>query len=151
GLTLYNPQVDFDYLNGSPAGAGNQADFAVTQSFDFPTAYRKKKQLADEQMEQANFQLMSTRQDILLEAKLLCFELVYRNKFQIEIIKRKQDTEKWLADFQMRLDKGEGNILDVNKARLQLIEINAGFQENISEINQLNQKLTELNGGHLIV
>lgn len=150
GLTPYNPKVDYDYLNGSPVGAGNQTDFAVTQSFDFPTAYRKKKQLSNEQIEQAEFQLISTRQDILLEAKLICIELVYRNKFQAEIIKRKQNTEKWLADFQTRLDKGEGNILDVNKARLQLIEINASFQENTSAINQLNQKLTDLNGGNLI-
>lgn len=150
GLTPYNPKVDYDYLNGSPVGAGNQTDFAITQSFDFPTAYSKKKQLSNEQIEQAEFQLISTKQDILLEAKLICIELVYRNKFQAGIIKRKQNSEKWLADFQTRLDKGEGNILDVNKAKLQLIEINARFQENTSATNQLNQKLTELNGGNSI-
>ncbi|MBA3899664.1 MAG: TolC family protein [Bacteroidetes bacterium] len=150
GLSPYNPKVDYDYLYGSPVGAGNQTDFAVTQSFDFPTAYSKKKQLSNEQIEQAEFQLISTRQDVLLEAKLICTDLVYRNKFQAEIIKRKQNTEKWLADFQTKLDKGEGNILDVNRAKLQLIEINATFQQNVSSINQLNQKLTELNGGNLI-
>ncbi|MDQ3192913.1 MAG: TolC family protein [Bacteroidota bacterium] len=150
GLTPYNPKLDYDYLNGSPVGAGNQTDFAVTQSFDFPTAYSKKKQLSNEQIEQAEFKLISTRQDILLEAKLVCIELVYRNKFQMGITKRKQNAEKLLSDFQKRLDKGEGNILDLNKAKLQLIEIIANFQENTSAINQLNQKLTELNGGNLI-
>ncbi len=147
GLTPYNPKVDYDYLNGSPVGAGNQTDFAVTQSFDFPTAYSKKKQLSDEQIEQADFQIIATRQSVLLEAKLTCIELVYRNKLQVELTKRKQNTEKWLIAFQTKLDKGEGNILDVNKAKLQLIEIYASFQENLSAINQLNQKLTELNGG----
>jgi len=147
GLTPYNPKVDYDYLNGSPVGAGNQTDFAVTQSFDFPTAYSKKKQLSNEQIEQADFQIIATRQNVLLEAKLICIELVYRNKFQAEITKRKQSTEKWLNTFKIKLDKGEGNVLDVNKAKLQLIEINATFQENLSTIHQLNQKLTELNGG----
>jgi len=147
GLTPYNPKVDYDYLNGSPVGAGNQTDFAVAQSFDFPTAYSKKKQLSNEQIEQADFQIIATRQNVLLEAKLICIELVYRNKFQAEITKRKQSTEKWLNAFKIKLDKGEGNVLDVNKAKLQLIEINATFQENLSTIHQLNQKLTELNGG----
>ncbi|VTP94413.1 hypothetical protein [Sphingobacterium daejeonense] len=39
----------------------------------------------------------------------------------------------------------------MNKAKLQLIEINKDYQLNISAINQLHQKLTELNGGIEIV
>jgi len=151
GLTPYNPKVDFDYLNGSPVGSGNQTDFAVTQAFDFPTAYIKKKQLSNTQIEQVEFQLISSKQDILLESKIICIELIYRNKFHTEINKRKKNTEKWLSDFQSKLNNGEGNIFDVNKAKLQLIEINALFQENVSVINQLNLKLTELNGGQSIV
>jgi len=151
GLTPYNPKVDYDYLSGSPAGAGNQTDFVITQAFDFPTSYAKKKKLSNEQIKQAEFQLNASRQDVLLEAKLICIELIYFNKFQDEVLKRKQNTEKWLSDFQAKLDKGDGNMLDVNKAKLQLIEINASFQENKSMIIQLNQKLTELNGGNLIV
>lgn len=150
GLTPCNPKVDYDYLNGSPVGAGNQTDFAVTQSFDFPTAYSKKIQFSNEQIKLAEFQMLLTRQNVLLEAKHICIELVYRNKFQAELTKRKQSTEKWLNAFQIKLDKGEGNVLDVNKAKLQLIEINAAFQENLSAINQLNQKLTELNGGIIL-
>ncbi|MEX1001318.1 MAG: TolC family protein [Crocinitomicaceae bacterium] len=151
GLTPNNPTVDYDYLIGTPSNAGNQTDFAVTQSFDFPTAYSKKKQLSNEQIVQAEFQLTSTRQMVLFEAKKVCIELVYRNKYQLELQKRKVNTEKWLLAFQKKLEKGDGNILDVNKAKLQLIEINAAFQENQSSINQLNQKLTELNGGQPIV
>jgi cobalt-zinc-cadmium efflux system outer membrane protein len=73
--------------------------------------------------------------------------LIYRNKLNSELTTRKQNTEKWLTAFQKSLEKGQGNIMDVNKAKLQLIEINASFQENLSISNQLNQKLTELNGG----
>lgn len=147
GLFPYNPKVDYDYLNGSPATAGNQTEFAVTQSFDFPTAYGKKKQLSNNQIAKAEFQLIATRQEVLLRAKNTAIELIYRNKLQKELMIRKQNTEKWLSDFQTRLDKGDGNILDVNKAKLQLIQINSEYQENISATNQLNQKLTELNGG----
>lgn len=147
GLSPYNPKVDYDYLNGSPVTAGNQTEFAVTQSFDFPTAYGKKKQLSNNQIAKVEFQLIATRQEVLLQAKITAIELIYRNKLQKELMIRKQNTEKWLSDFQTRLDKGDGNILDVNKAKLQLIQINSEYQENISATNQLNQKLTELNGG----
>jgi len=147
GLNPYNPKVDYDYLIGTPENAGNQTDFAVTQSFDFPTVYVKKKQLSNEQIKQTEFQLKANRQHVLIEAKLICIELVYRNKLNSELSIRKQNTEKWLFAFQKSLEKGEGNIMDVNKAKLQLIEINAAFQQNLSASNQLNQKLTELNGG----
>ncbi|MBI2966541.1 MAG: TolC family protein [Bacteroidetes bacterium] len=151
GLTPYNPAVNYDYLIGSPNTAGNQTDFTVTQSFDFPTAYIKKKQLSEQQIAQAEFQFTAKRQDVLLEAKIICMELVYRNKLQSQLSQRKQNTEKLLSDFQIKLNKGEGTILDVNKARLQLIEINNEFQQNLSSINQLNQKLTGLNGGNAII
>lgn len=147
GLTPYNPKVDYDYLIGNPAIGGNQTDIAITQTFDFPTVYARKKHLSNEQIKQAEFQLNANRQEVLLEAKLICIELIYRNKLQSEFTNRKQKTEKWLSAFQKSLEKGQGNIMDVNKAKLQLIEINAAFQENISISNQLNQKLTELNGG----
>lgn len=150
GLSPYNPKVDYDYLIGTPSNAGNQTEFAVTQTFDFPSVYVRKKQLSNEQIRQAAFQVNATRQQVLLEAKLICIEMIYRNKLSIELTNRRQNTEKWLVAFQKSLEKGQGNIMDVNKARLQLIEINAAFQENSSSRNQLNQKLIELNGGVLI-
>ncbi len=150
GNTPANPTVEYDFLSGSPATAGNQHDFTVAQQFDFPTAYIKKSQLAKTQTAQTEFQLTASRQDVLLEAKKHCIELVYQNKLQVQLTQQKQNTEKLLTDFQTKLDKGEGNILDVNKAKLQLIQIKKQVQQNISDISQLNQKLTALNGGNAI-
>jgi outer membrane protein, heavy metal efflux system len=151
GLTPSNPVVEYDYLIGTPANAGNQTDFTVSQAFDFPTAYSRKKKLADENIKQADFNMVSLRQDILLEAKTACIDLVHYNKLQSQLAKRMTDAEKLVANFQKKLDKGDGNILDLNKANLQLIEIKKDFQKNLSLINQLNYKLTELNGGEQIV
>jgi len=151
GIVPQNPTVEYDYLSGSPAGAGNQTEFSVTQSIDFPTAYIKKKQLSDQQIAQAEFQLVAIRQDILLKAKKICIELVYRNKLNAELTKRKEQADNLFTNFKIKLDKGAGNILDVNKSQIQLIEIKKEYQENISAINQLNEKLTALNGGVQLV
>lgn len=150
GISLYNPTVEYDYLKGSPANAGNQTDITISQSFDFPTAYTRKNQLADQQILQADLQLKISNQELLLEAKKVCIELVYRNKLQIPLAKRKEATEKWLASFKKKLDKGDGTILDVNKAEIQLLEIRKLFQENASAIIKLNEMLTSLNGGAVV-
>ncbi len=150
GLTPSNPQVEYDYLIGSPDNAGNQTEITAFQSFDFPSAYIKRKQLSNEQGNQAAQHLISKRQEVLLEAKLVCIELVYQNKLIKELSLRKSNGESVLSNFETKLNKGDGNILDVNKARLQLIGINSEYQESISAINQLNERLISLNGGNLI-
>ena len=147
GNTLYNPTVEYDYLKGSPAEAGNQTDIVVTQSFDFPTVYGKKNELANQLGIQADLQLKLANQELLLEAKKVCIELVYRNKLQIPLTKRKEATGKWLSNFKKKLEAGDGTILDVNKAEIQLLEIKKQVQDNASAIAKLNEQLTSLNGG----
>ncbi len=147
GITLQNPSVEYEYLNGSPVGSGNQTDFLAVQSFDFPTVYSKKKQVAELQIVQTDFQLIALKRNILSEAKKTCLELVYCNKRQIEFEKRLQNAEKLNSDYQKRLAKGQANILDANKAKLQLINLQNDMRFNSSQITQLNQRLIELNGG----
>ena len=150
GNSLYNPTIEYDYLKGSPANAGNQTDLIITQSFDFPTVYGKKNELAKQLSTQADLQLKAVNQELLLEAKKICIELVYRNKMQVPLTKRKVATEMWLANFKKKLDSGDGTILDVNKAEIQLLEIKKQFQDNASIIAKLKEQLTSLNGGNSI-
>ena len=151
GNSLYNPTVEYDYLQGTPANAGNQTDIVITQSFDFPTVYGKKNQLAKELTNQADFELKAANQTLLFEAKKVCIELVYRNKLQLPLTKRKEATAKWLAHFKKKLEVGDGTILDINKAEIQLLEIKKQFQDNASAVAKLNEQLTSLNGGNLLV
>jgi outer membrane protein, heavy metal efflux system len=76
GLTPDNPKAEIDYMVGRPEGAGNQRDIVVTQGLDFPTSYGKRKSLSNEQIGNADNHMAAFRQEILLEAKLLCIQLV---------------------------------------------------------------------------
>ncbi|MCF8244950.1 MAG: TolC family protein [Saprospiraceae bacterium] len=151
GLTLPNPTVQYEYLVGSPAAAGDQQDFIAVQPFDFPTTYKKRRELAAVQGAVSTSEIAAHRQNVLQEAKLVCLEMVYRNKLQAQLDRRKLDLEKLQRDFQTKLDRGDGNILDVNKTRLQLLEINQMQQQNNVEIQKLQMHLIELNGGEAIV
>jgi outer membrane protein, heavy metal efflux system len=151
GNTPNNPTVEYDFLSGSPAAVGNQHDLTIAQQFDFPIAYIKKSQLAKTQTAQSEFEIQANRQSILLQAKQYCIALVYHKKLQSQLMQQKQSNEKLITDYQTKLDKGEGNILDVNKAKLQFIQVKNQLQQNTSEIAQLNTKLTSLNGGNPIL
>lgn len=147
GLTPYDPQVEYDYLAGSPAGAGNQKDFSVNQRFDFPTTYGRKKELSRLQINQSDMQHQAFRQDILLQAKLVAMQLIYLNKKDAELNKRLMHNTQLVEDYQKKLDKGEVIILDVNKAKVQLLNIQNEVALNQTEINITKTRLTELNGG----
>jgi outer membrane protein, heavy metal efflux system len=146
-----NPKVEYDYMAGRPASAGNQHDLVVSQEFDFPTAYGKKARLAESKMARSEQELTALRQDILLEAKKHCIALVYYRKIRSLLLARLEGTEKILAGFTTKLDKGDGNILDVNKAKLQLIDIKKQLQQNQSDIAQTTTLLTAMNGGQALL
>lgn len=150
GLTPNNPKVDYDYLVGSPAGAGNQTDFSITQSFDFPTAYFSKKSMANEQIAKTELELNALRQNILLEAKTNCYFLIFLNKKQAELKRRVAQVGQVYDGYQTKLKNGEATMLDVNKAQLLLLNLKTELALNESEIKITNSKLTELNGGKAV-
>lgn len=148
GLNPPNPTIEYDYLIGSPSGAGNQTDLNIIQSFEFPTSYLKKRSLASEQSKQTEFQLKIQRQEILLEAHLNIIEVIFLNKKSFELKRRLRDVENLNKDFETRLNKGDANILDVNKTKIQRIQIETETRKVESEKAILLQKLTEMNGGN---
>lgn len=146
GLTLPNPSIGFDFMTGSPATAGNQTDLTITQAFDFPTVYARKKTLSNLQIAQLPYMNASVRQNIILDAQKTCNEIIYLNKMLVELSKRKVSAEKIKQDFVQSLENGDGNMIDVNKTKLQLSDINASYRHYQSLLQQALQKLKSLNG-----
>jgi outer membrane protein TolC len=147
GLTPYDPQAEFDYLFGSPAAAGNQKDFSLTQRLDFPTVYKRKRNLSTVQIAQTELNQAVFRQDVLLEAKLIALQIIYLNKKIAELNKRQATTLQLVTDYQKKLDKGDVIILDVNKAKLQLLNIQHEAVLTQNERQVAHTKLSALNGG----
>jgi cobalt-zinc-cadmium efflux system outer membrane protein len=150
GLTLQNPQVSFDYMIGSPVTAGNQTDVLISQSFDFPTVYAKRKQLANEKIMQIEFDYQLQRQDILLKAKQLIIDQIYRNKLAIEYQQRLKTNELLVQSFETKIANGDATIIELNKAKLQLIELKKLNSLNASQIAENNSLLSGLNGGNSV-
>jgi len=134
GIYLENPEMEYHYLWGNNSGVGNRTDFSVTQSFDFPTTYRYKQKVSDEKNMQVDMQYQIESKKILLDAKNTCIELIFMNIYSLELEKRLQHARQISGAYQSKFDKGEANILDLNKAKLNLL--NAEKELNIHEADK---------------
>ena len=150
GIYLENPEVEYHYLWGNSSELGNRTDFSITQSFDFPTTYRYKQKVSDGKNLQVDMQYQIESKKILLEAKNICIELIYMNIYSLELEKRLQHAQQISNAYQSKFDKGDANILDLNKAKLNLL--NAEKEVNIHETDRelLQAELIRLNGGKAI-
>lgn len=147
GIYLADPEVEFHHLWGNPGAIGNRTDFSVTQSFDFPTAYSHRREIADLQETNAELTYQSERIGILLSAKRVAIELVYLNARMSELRLRLQNAEKISEATRKKLDNGEANILEYNKSQLNLTAIEAEMSLLQSEQVALQSELRRLNGG----
>jgi outer membrane protein TolC len=147
GLNPENPRVDYEYLPGSPAGAGTQKDIAVTQALDFPTSYIKRRDVSREKTSQSDLQFNIFRQDIMLRAKQTCIEYIYRVKLHRQYEMRLRHAESLIEATSRKVDQGEATILDLNKARLLQLDIRNQVDLNATEIKTFQHQIDELNGG----
>lgn len=148
GLTIPNPEVDFAYLWGSPKGAtSHRTNLDITQTIDFPTAYRYKSQLANEKNKQVDLIYEGQRREVLQQARILCIELAYQTKINQELSTRLKFAKELSDAYLKSFDRGDIDILERNKAQLNYLNQEKALQMNEVEISTLKQELARLNGG----
>ncbi len=149
-IYLQNPEVAFNYLWGNSSAIGNRTDFSISQTFDFPTAYGLKNQISDLKNEQTELEYQKQLMDIRLKTSLICFDLIYANALQRELTTRVEYAQSIAKSYQTKFEQGETNILEYNKAQLNLLNISRELISIEVERNALLAELTGLNGGQAI-
>ena len=147
GINMANPEVEFGYLWGSPSGEGNRVDLNVTQSFDFPTAYRYKTQLSDGKNQQVDMIYDQQKVEILQQARLICVELVYQTKMNKILSNRLKQARELSDAYQKSFDQGNIDVLERNKTKLNLLNADKALQINEVDLNLSKSELQRLNGG----
>ncbi len=150
GIYLANPEIGFGYLWGNPSSTGNRTDFSVTQSFDFPTAYAHKSKVANGRNLIADYEYERMRKELLLQAGTVCVNLVYCNALKTELDKRLQHARNIAAAWQERFARGDADILERNKAQLNLLNARKASEANNIERAALLAELQRLNGGQSV-
>ncbi len=150
GLTLPDPEVEFNYLWSNPSELGKRTDFSVMQSFDFPTAYAYRKQIAGMKNEQVELEYLRMRKEIRAEARLLLTDLHYHQQLSELLEEREAEAQQLTHAYKVRLDAGEVSILEYNKAAMNLLNSTKALEKNHIEQNACYSDLIRLNGGHQI-
>ena len=144
---LPDPSVSYVHQYGNREGMGIQGELVASQSFDFPSVYVQKNKLANSKAASFDRQGAEFRQQILLQAKEICLDLVLLNQQRALLDQRRQNAEQLAELYAMRLETGDANILETNKIDLELLNAKTEARMNESARIAKLQELATLNGG----
>lgn len=144
---LPDPSVSYVHQYGNREGMGIQGELVASQSFDFPSVYVLRHKLAKAKGESYDRQGAEVRQQILLQAKEVCLDLVFLNQQKSLLDQRRQNAEQLAALYEMRLKNGDASILETNKINLELLNAkNEARMNEAARVAKLHE-LATLNGG----
>lgn len=129
---------------------GDYSEFQVTQSFEFPTVYSARNSLIEKQKEQIALEYALKRQEVLLQVKKYCLELVYLNKRKSVELERALQAKQVFDQVQELFSKEQIGVLEVNKAKIFWMQEQFKIEQIESDQENLLLSLQRLNGGNEI-
>lgn len=147
--TLEDPEVGFDYLFGAE-GIGHRIGFEVSQGFDFPTVISQKRKMAKEMQRVSELKYLSERQQLLLNARKLCIQVVYCNAIMDHLDEDLEETTAMSKAYETLFDKGEATAIDRNKAHQAFLFFKTEYDEFLAMKENLLNELKCLNGGNAV-
>ncbi|HLN53344.1 MAG TPA: TolC family protein [Lentimicrobium sp.] len=147
GLNPVNPEIEFNYLWGEQPLPGNRKDLRVIQSFDFPTVYNHRKEVANIKNKQLDYEYRKEYMSVMHSATMLYIEFAYLDSYIEDLTRRTEDAKILAQAMESELNAGEANILEYNKALLNLANQQQLLIEQTSILNNVKTALTALNGG----
>ncbi|TRX65954.1 TolC family protein [Carboxylicivirga sp. M1479] len=150
GLNPSNPQIEYIYQWGNTNELGNKQEFHVRQSFDFPSAYRYRKQMMNSLNEKAESDYLNAYNAVMLNAQQILFRIIYYKALINEYEIRLEHAREIAKAFHIKFDEGDANIIERNKADINLLNAQNDFAQLASAQQILMEQLQSVNGGQII-
>ena len=150
GKFLANPSVEWEQMWGNRNNPGSEYTLTVKQSLDFPTTYSNKNKLANLKANTIGFQSAAYRQQLLLNAKQTCIEIIYLRKQKSLLDERLANAETMFALYKKRFESGDANQLELNKIQLELLNAQNQSRLNKAALTAAEEQLRNFNGGNSI-
>ncbi|WP_308271038.1 TolC family protein [Prevotella sp.] len=148
--SIGGPSVEYSPFFTKGYSGVAESELVVSQEIDFPTKYAARNKQAKMQNIVGEQLLIKQRRDILLQAQILCIDLIRLNQTLSMLHERLANSETLLQMYQKRMDAGDANALELNKVKLDCMEVRTLVNEAQGERTSLLQQLRQLNGGKLI-
>ena len=145
--TLAGPEAEFEYLRGR--GGATQWSLGVTQSFDWPGVYKKRREAIEFNRAVSNLQYDARRLDIATEANTQLIRYKYvseRRKLLSDIFDALTSLEKSLKT---ALDHGLVTILDYKKAGIERFGVERDIRLATADLAEIQGNLSLLAGREL--
>lgn len=143
---LEDPSVEYSPFYTKGISGMSSSELVVSQSFDFPTLYAARYSSGKLQKEVVDRQYQVERRELLLSAKNLCLDLIMLNKQQAMLSLRKKNAGDLLTLFDERLKQGDAGVLDINKIKMELMNVQTEVAQNNAAHRTALQKLLAMNG-----
>ncbi|MBP3669881.1 MAG: TolC family protein [Bacteroides sp.] len=143
---LPDPTVSYSSFYKNGMGPGHGTETVVSQGFDFPTQYITRNRQATLENEAIDIQQQAVRRDILLQAKLLCLDLIQLNQEKELIQIRMKNANDLQAMYEKRLQTGDANALEVNKVKMERMNVQTEVAQNNAAHRTALQTLLAMNG-----
>jgi outer membrane protein TolC len=142
---LSNPEVNYAHLFSSQRSGQQQSELTVVQGFDFPTAYSARSKAGALEADARQRSYMVQRREVLLQAKLLCLDLIGLNR-EANLLTLLQAHADSLAQLcETRLESGDATALEVNRAQLGVMALHTELADNVSAHRTALQSLLAMN------
>ncbi|MDR2414322.1 MAG: TolC family protein [Odoribacteraceae bacterium] len=145
GNYLANPSVDLEKSWAKKRDAGYE--LTIKQSIDFPVAYGQRGELSRLRQNTAAYRHEANRQQVLLEAKRTCIEIIYLGALQKLLDERLQNAGRLANAYQKKFEQGSANQLELNKILLESLDAREQARANQSALDVARDRLQALNGG----
>ena len=86
------------------------------------------------------------RQDVLLRAKNLCLDLIGLNQERLLLEERRKNADELLVLFEKRLSEGDASALEVNKIKMERMNVQTEAAQNAAAHRTALQQLLAMNG-----
>ncbi len=143
---LPDPTVSYSSFYSNGAEGGHGTELVASQGFDFPTQYIVRNRQATLQNEAVDKQQQAARRDILLNAKNLCLDLILLNQEKTLMDIRMKNADELQALYEKRLTTGDANILEVNKIKMERMNVQTEVAQNSAAHRTALQSLLAMNG-----
>lgn len=144
------PSIEYSpFFENGKTGLG-ASELIVSQSFDFPTLYRQRREQAALDADVRSQQYAAALRDVMLQARLAALDVVRTNQLIDMHRQRLAETDTILSLLQRRIEAGDATSLEVNKARLTRMAVQQQLAETEADRAARLAELQSLNGGEPI-
>lgn len=143
---LPDPTLSYAHLWDSRNSSETVGELVVAQSFDFPTLYASRRKTNRLKTNALDAQATAFRQQILLQAKETCLDIIMLQRQQALLDERLKNAEELSVLYAKRLETGDANILETNKINLELLNVRTESRLNRTTLNNKLKELIALNG-----